>query len=517
MSFEEDSSLKKEEWLWQPDIECELNVFGRPDKTTLVFGVFYLNRLLRDEKKMITTLFHKLKRLLDPWNKYYPWNQFKGVEIAITKMDDGLPYIFGSLCVEDNIEQEESLLVAILHEFSRSEGMDVFIKICDTEGDFVLMECNDVLPDEYESPIGNNRVWLQEGKFKIIPHTFHPERGLRSDEALNFLMNSYYACVIPASINKRLEEKVLYGFPKKNLKDLVQLPLKISNEKHMKILRNNPQLISLILKNSLDERITLEGCDSTPNCKSKEFRILTPIKHCKIISFYLNCLSTPYEKESLPSLCGQLISKSLDDLIEKRILDTLPLEWKEDVSKDSLQEELCALDLLDKPFEHEMVRMDALSKDRTSYSDIGSEEEVMSRFQKFFSEAGKLDSIDEDKINDSDSESGESEVDEEEEIRKYFERENIDIDEEDFFEFFLTEALKVKKEDLKHYQNTEPEVPVAKFDKEYDQEILEQLDEFFQSRDEDGGNEDVLELLQALSVDGSVNGPLDILMRNLRE
>ena len=136
-------------WLWQTDQNEEtFDIFNIPKKTHLVFGVFVLDIFIKDIEPVLQSLYHKLSKLLKDWNTFYPWTEYNGVSLRLDNIQN-IKYIFGELCVEDNLQKEESLIVSLLRNFSKEVGDQVFIKIVDTYGDFLLDTCYDVLPRNY--------------------------------------------------------------------------------------------------------------------------------------------------------------------------------------------------------------------------------------------------------------------------------------------------------------------------------------------------------------------------------
>lgn len=66
-------------------------------------------------------------------------------------------------CVED-----EWLIVYLLRELTKSFG-NLWARISDSDGEFLLVEAANVLPKWLSPEIDGNRVWIQNGKLRIIP------------------------------------------------------------------------------------------------------------------------------------------------------------------------------------------------------------------------------------------------------------------------------------------------------------------------------------------------------------
>ncbi|KAK3689991.1 SGT1 protein-domain-containing protein [Podospora appendiculata] len=102
---------------------------------------------------------------LDEFTKDYIWQRdsFK----LETKVEDGLCYLHGTTDYGDNVE-DEWLIVYLLRELSRSFP-DLWIRVFDSDGEFLLIEAAKVLPSWLSPEMDSNRVWIHEGKLRIIP------------------------------------------------------------------------------------------------------------------------------------------------------------------------------------------------------------------------------------------------------------------------------------------------------------------------------------------------------------
>ena len=249
-------------WLWQVDDSVEdgaADIFDIPDRVNVIFGIFYLDKFNKDNSLHIRRIKDRLDNTLNPWNENYPWTEYTGITTRIETLQDGSQYILGQLCVEDNIQEEESLLVGILQEFSQHLESNAFIKICDTDGDFILAECHDVLPKEYEYPIANNRLWLHQGRFEMIPGDYTPSKGLNQREALTFLSNSYFRLTEIESMSERIRQGFLFGFPSIKLGNLRTLNFTLDSEREYNIFRENPKVVSFLIKHLPYEDMVISG------------------------------------------------------------------------------------------------------------------------------------------------------------------------------------------------------------------------------------------------------------------
>ncbi|KAK0866372.1 hypothetical protein LTR87_015029 [Friedmanniomyces endolithicus] len=85
---------------------------------------------------------------------------------------------------------DEWLVVYLLLELSKQLG-DAWIRVCDTDGEFLLIEAANTLPKWLHPEIAKHRVWINGGHLRIIPtiETAAP-RNLSIQEALDFIKDS---------------------------------------------------------------------------------------------------------------------------------------------------------------------------------------------------------------------------------------------------------------------------------------------------------------------------------------
>ncbi len=83
------------------------------------------------------------------------------------KMTTPLCYVEGTFRVGDYID-DEWFMVRLLLEMTHSLS-DVCASIVDSDGQFLLIETANYIPDWLEPENGDNRVWLSRGKLHILP------------------------------------------------------------------------------------------------------------------------------------------------------------------------------------------------------------------------------------------------------------------------------------------------------------------------------------------------------------
>ncbi|SPQ25866.1 f86c3bfb-0f75-4ec3-834a-4049ff40c227 [Thermothielavioides terrestris] len=79
----------------------------------------------------------------------------------------GLPYLYGTTHYGDSVE-DEWLIVYLLRELSKSFP-HLWIRVSDSDGEFLLIEAAKVTPKWLTPENDANRVWIHDGRLLIIP------------------------------------------------------------------------------------------------------------------------------------------------------------------------------------------------------------------------------------------------------------------------------------------------------------------------------------------------------------
>ena len=107
--------------------------------------------------------------------------------------EEGRSFLCGRTNYGDSVE-DEWLIVYILRELSK-QCPEVWIRIADTDGQFLLIEAANVLPRWLNPEIADFRVWLNNGRLLIVPLEKSGENveaksgALTLDEALKLIEN----------------------------------------------------------------------------------------------------------------------------------------------------------------------------------------------------------------------------------------------------------------------------------------------------------------------------------------
>ncbi|KAK4675608.1 hypothetical protein QC764_505750 [Podospora pseudoanserina] len=116
--------------------------------------------------------------------KEYIWQRepFK-LETKIQK-GSGLSYLHGTTHYGDNVE-DEWLIVYLLRELTKSFP-NLWVRVSDSDGEFLLIEAAKVLPKWLSPENDTNRVWIHQGKLLIIPlDNTQPNKNLTLTSAIS--------------------------------------------------------------------------------------------------------------------------------------------------------------------------------------------------------------------------------------------------------------------------------------------------------------------------------------------
>ncbi|OBT54394.1 hypothetical protein VE04_05871 [Pseudogymnoascus sp. 24MN13] len=161
------------------------------------------------------------------------------------EQSSGLMHLRGLTNYGDSVE-DEWLIVHILRELTK-QFPDLWVKVVDTDGEFLLIEAANALPRWLNPEIADNRVWINNQKLRIIPlaaatawsanaKTNPVSRPLELQEALDVIKDSPNVI-----INSPLVETEAF-FRLRNY------PAQISNSMHSALTRI-PRKLAFIIHN----------------------------------------------------------------------------------------------------------------------------------------------------------------------------------------------------------------------------------------------------------------------------
>ncbi|TAQ87349.1 hypothetical protein B7494_g4316 [Chlorociboria aeruginascens] len=134
------------------------------------YTLFILDSKLKSQKEVLgrlETVRKAASKLTDNLLKEYIW-QRDSFRLDI-ESGKGVIYLHGLTNYGDSVE-DEWLIVYILKELS-NHFPELWIKIVDTDGEFLLIEAANALPRWLNPEIADNRIWINQNKLRIIPLT----------------------------------------------------------------------------------------------------------------------------------------------------------------------------------------------------------------------------------------------------------------------------------------------------------------------------------------------------------
>lgn len=503
-------------FLWQQET-TELNddIFNQEHETTMMFGIFYLDELIKDQDQIILkSQLSELSSMLEPWNEAFPWNGYNGVSLEIRESLSGEYYIFGSLQVGDNARDEECLVLSILLNFSRHAGPCTFIKVCDTDGEFILMEANEIIPAELEFPVSNNRIWITMGKISYIPITFYYDRGLSKYEALSFLKKDSSKVSYLPDLESNIRKNFLKVFPYSTLNKLKCCKTIITDSKVAEILKYNPKLVSLALTHFMTSSF-----ETIPTEKHTEdghmIDVIAPQSHLALVKKFVDLTSTDQELNNKLDFYSDTLGSVLVDSIHHMIdNDILTLSSNNRLKPKALLSCLQEHKIITEDFQIANVKWDILNPDDDVELNATSLDTLKTNLLSFLNDESDLKGI----INDNSDErnvNGDAHVDNEQE--SFLEKDSdISIDEDDFFEFFLKNGLNLADDYIANLRGSYMDSDADK-DQIADSE-LDTLSELHQSlQDVSAECSPIADLVKSLTVDGAPSGPLQTILQNLKK
>lgn len=485
------------EYIWERDH----GIFELKENS-VCFVCFYLDPYCEDLSAVITEIYDRLiSDELDPWLKNYIWsNTILHTEI---RHDHNTHYIFGSLEFGDNLP-DEWLITSILYNFS-SRYRDLYIHIFDNEGEFLFIELADDIPEFLDINCGLNRPWINNKQLLIIPNECHPNRNLSLSESLKFLQNFNFKLLRNEILDEKLQD-VLKEYPQKALENIFSVKVEISEDVALVLCNNHRSLSSLCIQESIGNT-TPEEEQGTAVPKLK--KILLDVQVTTLC--YLNLVTADILGNS--SIIGWHLQNGLSKLkkIGMDIKEGVAPLSKESIDKfesDELQIELKAQSKI-KDF---VVRKFKFEVDEPpqKVQDI-DEKELINRLKEVFESSSTFEGIgnfNETYNNDSDYSSDA----EDEKVKKFLRDEKVDIDEDDFFEFFCKEALKLKDEDLEHMRHSKG---LYEDESISDDDIVEDDEDDSEGDDVDIDQELIQDLLKALSMEQGT-GPMSTLFNSFK-
>ncbi|KAK4611929.1 hypothetical protein CLAFUW4_13204 [Fulvia fulva] len=151
------------------------------------------------------------------------------------------PYLRGRTNFGDSVA-DEWLIVYLLRELSK-QFLDAWIRIYDTDGEFLLIEAANSLPKWLSPETAEDRVWLNDGHLKIIPlEGDAPNQNMSLEDALSTIKRTPEKLLVDEKIEKEAFYR-LREYPSAISSSLHHAPISIPRRLAY-ILHRNPAYIS---------------------------------------------------------------------------------------------------------------------------------------------------------------------------------------------------------------------------------------------------------------------------------
>ncbi|KAH6653722.1 SGT1 protein-domain-containing protein [Truncatella angustata] len=148
-------------------------------------------------------------QLTETLTKEYIW-QRDGLQLEV-KTDKHLLYLQGTSYYGDSVE-DEWLIVYLLRELTKSHP-NLWVRVFDSDGEFLLVEAANVLPNWLSPEVDSNRVWIHQGKLHIIPlrKGSHDKRPLTLAESVHYLKSEPTSSLVHSTF---IEAEAFYRLDK---------------------------------------------------------------------------------------------------------------------------------------------------------------------------------------------------------------------------------------------------------------------------------------------------------------
>ncbi|XP_017301091.1 protein ecdysoneless homolog, partial [Diaphorina citri] len=216
------------------------------------------------------------------------------------KKDSLPPYIYTSLCFGENVE-DEWFIVYILLQISK-DIPGIIIRVWDADGEFLLIEAADHLPNWCNPDSCCEKVFLYKGDVHIVQYSpqqdddIKDENCLNVQDLLNFIRNNEDKTKATTQVQNNIQRKV------KVYPDIIQeqvhyahayIPVTIA-----KILKVQPHLISHVTRAFCQrDALDMKTVKNFPHFSS-ETKVMQRIKFTKCL--YAMLVSNQYVHPCIP-------------------------------------------------------------------------------------------------------------------------------------------------------------------------------------------------------------------------
>ncbi|KAI4471110.1 sgt1 protein hsgt1 suppressor of gcr2 [Holotrichia oblita] len=254
-----------------------------------------------NEIELLNCLISNVNAFLEKYIRGYIWHrdQFNLVaRNSSTLLNNNLqetipPHLYGITYYGDNIE-DEWFIVFLLNQLSR-EFEELIIRVIDNDGEFLLIEAANYLPEWADPETCSKRVYINKGCLHIVAPEIDDdnEESITVENAINEIRKNSSLTVASGSIQACITKRI-QGYPdsvKENQHQTsVYVPIAVAS-----ILRANPQLISPAVQAFCSrDQIDMKACRAMKYFPP-EIRVLTSVTFTKCL--YAMLINSKYQPE----------------------------------------------------------------------------------------------------------------------------------------------------------------------------------------------------------------------------
>ena len=378
--------------------------------------------------------------------KLYPQVSSDSVDAPPNPDVKGRQYLRGRTNFGDSVA-DEWLIVYLLLQLSK-ECSDAWIRVYDTDGEFLLIEAANTLPIWLNPEIAENRVWINNGHLRIIPlDEGATSRNLSLQDALSFIEQQPERLIISPFI----EDEAFYRireYPSAISTSLhhalITIPRRLAYILHRNPAYISPAIEAFYIRDPISVRPLSTKDISTLHFPPEDF-VTVSVKFTKVGYAQLRSqifdpppawtgviprMRDPKAEMGMKLTCGFEMMLADPQTQDKRAVREIKLlledmeNGEEQLPSDGeiagwpqTQDDEKWLDIDYKDFENELSGRGKKDKDgkATGFGDVSAQEnlrKMVSRFEDFLNDdtagADGVDELDKDDA-DSDSDSGEDE------------------------------------------------------------------------------------------------------------
>ncbi|CAK7896302.1 hypothetical protein CAAN1_03S02960 [[Candida] anglica] len=467
--------------IWDPEDFIHRNgdlfysKFGNPGVALFEFAAFWIDPFMSEQKresKLANEVMPELDAFLEPFVKHYPFAA-KPLTVLLQSHENEWdevvhPYLYGSQECPESVDHE--LLRGLIWEFS-GRYPDLYIWIGDQE--YQVCQVYDKLPKWMNSTRTFNRVWVNKKRIIAIP----PDRpnigqpGLPLEIAISTLWTKLYSCPQVPILTKFFNDTGGLKCIKNHLERIINVEVVLSAQV-AQLLSHFPYLIVESYMAGVGNHRPIE---STLSFGKKRKKVSTSESE-KIIREWKETNTAVYTIGVPDWIAGLLEDEPSKQMNETIYVGLEVLAREDEFLKNSLKVqpnssfEFKKYDCLSRHvLEKILIKKKQLSGHTKEIKFVPppaggvdlAEEELMRTMGSIFANKQELEEYltrDQDDYEQDDEDVDEDELDEE--VKKSLEGSGISKD--DFFEFFLKNALNMNDEEVEVYRTDRTSQPTSK-------------------------------------------------------